>query len=264
MGAQSTAGEAEQKGREVKHSAALDALVRAGFVAYGAVYLLLGWLALQLALGDRERSVSKNGALHELAEQPLGKGLLWAACAGFVALALWMALDALVERHWTSGLRVAVYAVLAFSSAKVALGKPSGKSTEGYTAELMGLPFGTWLVGAVGLGVIGYGVASVVKGVTDKYREDLDLDASTGWSGAVVTGLARTGYCSRGVAFGIIGGLFVWAALTHDPDKSGGLDQALARLLDAPLGPLLLVLVAAGLACYGAFNVTRAHYHRSS
>jgi hypothetical protein len=45
----------------------------------------------------------------------------------------------------------------------------------------------------------------------------------------------------------------VYAALTHDADKSGGLDQALLKVLDQPFGPLLLALAAAGIACYGLF-----------
>jgi hypothetical protein len=68
---------------------------------------------------------------------------------------------------------------------------------------------------------------------------------------------------ARGIAFGIVGSLFVWAAVTHDADKSGGLDQALSRLLHTPLGPVLLAAVAAGFACYGTFNVAKARHHDS-
>ena len=70
------------------------------------------------------------------------------------------------------------------------------------------------------------------------------------------------GYSSRGFAFGVIGGLFIWAGFTHDADKSGGLDQALLKLRDAPFGKVLLVAVAIGLACYGVFNVAKAWYLR--
>jgi hypothetical protein len=67
---------------------------------------------------------------------------------------------------------------------------------------------------------------------------------------------------SRSVAFGIIGGLFVWAALTHDPHRSGGLDKALQRLRDAPFGTVLLVAIAVGFVCYGVYNVAKACYLR--
>lgn len=47
--------------------------------------------------------------------------------------------------------------------------------------------------------------------------------------------------------------LFLYAAFTHEPRKSGGLDQALHDVLQRPFGPPLLVLMAAGLASYGVF-----------
>ena len=40
------------------------------------------------------------------------------------------------------------------------------------------------------------------------------------------------------------------------------LDQALLKLRDAPFGQVLLVAVAIGLACYGAFNIAKAWYLR--
>jgi len=265
---------ARQKGREAKDHPALDVLVRAGFVAYGVVYLLLGWLALQLALGDRERRISKNGALRELAAQPWGKVALWAACLGFAGLVVFTALEAPVGHQRLQGpkkavarvgsvVRLGVYAALGFSAAKVALDKPSKDNPDSYTAKVFDLPLGMWLVGAVGLGVIAYAVLSVVKGVTDGYRGELDVDGTTGRTGTALAVLGRVGYCARGIAFGIVGSLFVWAAVTHDADRSGGLDQALSRLLHAPLGPVLLAAVAAGFACYGTFNVAKARHHDS-
>jgi hypothetical protein len=47
--------------------------------------------------------------------------------------------------------------------------------------------------------------------------------------------------------------LFLYAAITHDPQKSGGLDEALRELLQKPFGAPLLVAVALGFACYGLF-----------
>jgi hypothetical protein len=54
--------------------------------------------------------------------------------------------------------------------------------------------------------------------------------------------------------------LFAYAALTHDPDKSGGLDQALVKVLDQPFGPALLAAIAVGFACFGVFCFARARH----
>jgi len=59
--------------------------------------------------------------------------------------------------------------------------------------------------------------------------------------------------CLLAVAFAIVGGLFVYAGLTHESDKSGGLDQALQKVLQQPFGPFLLGAIAAGIICYGLF-----------
>ena len=82
--ATSAGGKAEQAG----DSASLEGLARVGLVAYGVVYLLVGWLALQIAWGGSAKSADTSGALRTLADQPFGKILLWLVALGLVALAL--------------------------------------------------------------------------------------------------------------------------------------------------------------------------------
>ena len=72
--------------------------------------------------------------------------------------------------------------------------------------------------------------------------------------------LGKVGYIAKGVAIGLVGVLFVYAAVTHDPKKSGGLDQALHEVLEQPFGPFLLVAIALGIACYGLFCFARARH----
>src|SRR5687767_4015477 len=120
---------AEQAGREVKDHPVLDALVRGGLVAYGIVYLLLGWLAIQLLVDDPDGPVNKSHALHELAKQDGGAILLWVAAVGFGALVVWQLLEAWLghrskdgaKRLWARGMslgRAGLYGVLAVSAAK--------------------------------------------------------------------------------------------------------------------------------------------------
>src|SRR5512132_2698358 len=71
--ATSAGGKAEQAG----DSASLEVLARVGLIAYGVVYLLIGWLALQIAWGASAKSADTSGALRTLADQPFGKILLW-------------------------------------------------------------------------------------------------------------------------------------------------------------------------------------------
>lgn len=247
----------------------LDHAVRAGLVAYGVVHLLVAWLAVQLALGEKEDAASNSGALHYLARQPLGELLVWLVALGMLLLVVWR----LLEAGWgSSGLsgwdrrkeqagslgKAVVYAALAWSAARTALGDGSRGGTDSTTARVMGLPGGQWLVGAAGLAVVGYGVALVVRGWTGSFREHLDAQGQAGPDGSAYVLAGTVGYVAKGVAIGLVGGLFCYAALTHQARRSGGLDQALQRVLQVPFGQGLLVLIGVGIAGYGVFCFARA------
>ena len=106
VSAGSTARRAEGAGREAQDSEWMDRAARAGLVAYAAVYLLIGWLAVQLAFGDREGKPSSSGAMHQLAEQPFGGLLIWAVSIGMFLLVLWKLLDAASSRPTGPACRV--------------------------------------------------------------------------------------------------------------------------------------------------------------
>jgi hypothetical protein len=105
--------------------------------------------------------------------------------------------------------------------------------------------------------VIAVGISQIVKGVKQNFTEDLDHAVSQS-----VRRLGTVGYCAKGVALSIIGGLFGYAALTYDPDKAGGLDAALATIRDQPFGTVLLVIMALGIACFGVYCFVWARFAR--
>lgn len=250
-------GDVAQRGDDhpwVRHAA------RAGMAAYGVVNLLIGWLALQLALGDQSGKADSSGALHELAKQPLGAALVWAVAVGMLLLVLWRAVEVLVEHEWGSAVKGVLYAAIGVSAVKVAVGEGSKGGTDSWTAQLMGLPGGRVLVGAVGLAIIGYALKQAHKGWTEGFRDDLEAEGQQGDLGSAYVTLGKVGYLAKGIAVGIVGGLFVWAALEHQAKKSGGLDVALQTVLDAPAGSVLLFVIALGIVCYGAFCLARAKH----
>jgi hypothetical protein len=249
------------------HDDALDAGVRVGLVSYGIVHLLMAWLALQLVFGDREGNVSGTGALRQLAGNELGRISLYVVGAGFVALVVWQLIEAAAGHRDEDGAkragkrivslgRAVIYGVLGWGALRIAVGggqSSGGKSTDSLTARLMDLPFGVILVGLVGVVIVGIAIGLAWNGWREKFADMLDGSGRTGKDGRTYRWFGKAGYISKGVAFAVVGGLFLYAAWTHDPDKSGGLDQALLQLLDQPFGPALLALVAAGIACFGLF-----------
>jgi hypothetical protein len=74
--------------------------------------------------------------------------------------------------------------------------------------------------------------------------------------------LGIVGLFARAVVFGLVAWFLVKAAVEFDPDEAVGLDGALRKLADAPYGPLLLGVTAAGLVAYGLFCVAQARYRR--
>lgn len=265
-------GEVAEQGQQANESVWLDTAVRIGLVAYGFVHLMVAWLAVQLALGEKAESASNSGALHAIAEQPLGGVLIWTVAVGMGLLVVWRVLefgfgfrdetdDAKRWRKRAASLGKGVlYAALAWSAIKTALGDSSGGGTDSTTAKLMDLPAGQVIVGAVGLAVIGFGGLLVFRGWTEKFTEHLDAQGQSGKDGSAYVLFGKIGYIAKGIAIGIVGGLFGYAAITHEAKKSGGLDQALQTVLEQPFGPVLLLATAVGIACYGLFCFARARH----
>lgn len=252
---------------------AVDTAGRIGLIAYGVVHLLVGWLALQLAFGDSSGSASSSGAIQELATQPMGAVSVWVVAIGMFLLALWRLEDGFLgRRHEDSsdrvkagvvaGFKAVLYVTVGFSALKVATGSgSSGGGSDPMTAKVMDLPGGQLIVGAVGLGIIAYGALLVWIAWSESYLKKIDGKDLGGNTGSAFKWLGKAGYAAKGISIAVIGGLFVYAAATHEAKQSGGLDQALHEILQKPFGPVLLTLVALGIIAYGLFAFARAKQH---
>jgi hypothetical protein len=279
MSAQGTTRSAMGAADEAGNSDALEHLARVGLIAYGVVHLLVAWLALQLAWwGGNGESADQSGAMSTLSESPVGKPLLWVIAIGLVALAAWQAAEVLRwRRGWSatgktrvkalrkSGnalVKAAIYIALAVLAIRFATGsgQSSSQSQQETTAGVLGWPAGQFIVGAAGLILIGSGVWHVKKGVTKSFLKQIDTTKASPSALRLVTRLGQVGFPGKGVALALVGGLLGYAAITFDPSKAQGLDGALRTVLELPYGPVLLTIVAVGIAAFGAFLFVRARY----
>jgi hypothetical protein len=256
----------------------IELLGRLGYAAKGAVYLLIGTLAVQAALGRGGQTTDQSGALARIAEMPYGKVMLGILVVGLLGYALWRAVQGLLDTEnegsepkglFKRALYVGIggiYIGLALSAIQLLMGAGSGNgstgSTQGWTAWLMGQPFGVWLVALVGIAVAANGIAQFYRAFKSNLTEDLRLTDVGAQHADLVTKIGRAGYAARGVAFLMIGGFLIGAALHHNPGEARGLDGILDTLAAQPFGPYLLGLVAAGLAAYGLFALVEARYRR--
>ncbi len=265
--------QAESAGREVHQSDWVDRAARIGLVTYGVVHLLIAWIAIQLAFGDNSSSADSQGALQQLKQQPFGEFLVWAVAFGMLLLAVWQALEALfghrdeegftkVRKRVTSAGKAVVYVVIGVSAVHIATGSSSsGKNgSDSTTAKVMDWPGGQAIVCAVGIAIMGIGAYLVQRAYTEKFAKHINAEGKSGETGKAYIWFGKVGYTAKGITFGIVGALFLYAGLTHEAKKSGGLDQALHKVLQQPFGPFLLVLIAIGLACYGLFCFARARH----
>lgn len=238
---------------------------RLGYAASGILHLVLGWIAVSLAwgAGASEESADQSGALAQLRSTPVGGVLLWVIVVGFALLTLWQVATAVTTQETKDRLKSAgkavTYLVLTGLAARAATGQSSSaggsEQTTSITARVMEHPPGQVAVGLVGLGIVAVGGYHVVKGWREKFLEDLRENP-----GRAVTVAGRVGYIAKGIALGIVGVLFVVAAVKNDPEEAQGLDGALRTLLELPLGTALLTAVGLGIAAYGVYSFGRARH----
>lgn len=245
---------------------------KVGLAARGALYILIGLLALVLAVRHHGAHADQKGAVTDLASQPFGAVLVVLIAIGLAAYAAWQAFQVFAgpagEKDETSKrLRCAAsflaYAALTVSAITILAGArgSSGSQQQGFTAKVMGHTGGRTLVGIVGVVVVVGGLALAATGFKATFMKRMrDLSGS---SETVVRRLGQVGTIARGVVFALAGVLVVDAAVTFDPKKAEGIDGVFRTLLRQPFGPWLTALAALGLLAFGLFGLCEARYRRT-
>jgi hypothetical protein len=246
-----------------------ETLAKSGYVARGVVFLLISGLALFSGVAG-ENSDSKS-ALTTLLEQPFGRiwvGLIGLGLFGFVA---WRLAQSLLDSdgHGSNArgriTRAALFAsaVTYFSLAVYALGHAvgmgsgTGGSGERSAAEwIMSQPFGPYIAIAVGLGFVVGGGITAAKGILRKFERYLHIPARQ----TATTWICVYGLVARGVVFATTGLLFIYAGIEVDANQAGSMADALQWLRRLPFGSVIYVLIAAGLAAFGIYNLVEARY----
>jgi Domain of Unknown Function (DUF1206) len=264
------------KARQAANSPVMAALARAGLAARGVLYVLIGIIAVQIGLGSSRQQADRTGAVRLVAQTPFGAVLLWLLAIGFAGLMLWQ----LSEAAWGSARpggsktstrllalgKAVLYAVIAFGIFKYALGlgapPSSDQQSQDLTAKAMQAPGGQALVVVAGVVVVGVGVYLAWQAWRKKFMKELRMGSAPARTRKVVERLGQAGGIARGVVCVTAGIFLVVAAVDANPKQAKGVDSALRALAHTPLGPWLLVLVAAGLITFGVFSWCQARWAR--
>jgi hypothetical protein len=267
-GIEAAIGDAADTAEAASNSTLLDVVARSGFAVMALLHIVIGAIAVALVLGAPGQA-EPTGAIEQLAANPWGPAVMWAACIACAGLALWQLSEATLRgRHLprkeqlgkliSSGFLAIAYGSVGLSFAGFALGQrgDSGDSTRDFSTVLVQSPFGVPALVGLGLIIIGIGVYFIVKGFGKKFKEELQHFEGTR-RGKLISVLGVTGHAAKGLAL-----LFVIAAATNNPRSSTGLDGSLKALRDHPFGPYLLLAIGAGFIAYGVFAMVRARFGR--
>jgi len=262
------------RGRRATHGTLIAAAARTGLTARGFVYLVIGWLAIQIARGHTRQQANQKGAIATIAEHTGGTAALYVLGAGLAAYALWRLVEAAVGtaaegrdagargQSLVRGLIYAGFAIIAIRFAAGSRGSGQDQQQESTTARLVRHTSGRVLVAAVGLIVIAVGVGMVITGMRSSFERELRMASMPPKIRPIVVWLGAIGNVARGAVFTLAGALVVDAALTRRPNKSTGLDGALRTLANRPYGPELLAVAAAGLIAFGLYGLAAARWGR--
>lgn len=268
--------------RQVRSAAAnpwLDRAERLGYVVRGLLYGVMGWLALQVALGVGGRAVDQRGGLVFLTQNGASKLILAASVVGLAAYSVWGVVRAvfdplhrgrdaagLVQRlgYLWSGI---AYAVLVLFGLQMLVGSANVNveqdSVQTAVAGLLRRPAGEWLTVAAGAIAIAGGLAQFVEAYRAGFRRDLERQQMTRAEREAADLVGRLGYLGRGLTFVVVGWFLVQAGLHHDAGQAHGYGGAFIFLVSQPFGRQLLGLTAVCFIALGLHSFAYARWART-
>ncbi|WP_242705690.1 DUF1206 domain-containing protein [Pontibacillus sp. ALD_SL1] len=272
--AKRTEQKADQASQDVKPW--LRGFARFGYTAKGAVYVLLGILSLMAALGvSGGKTTGTKGALATIASKPYGNVILWITAVGLIGYVMWRIIQVVKDPEHKGkdgsgiGMRIAylisgiIYGALAYKAISLASsslgssGGSSGNSKQSFIAKVLSQPAGQWIIGAVGVVIIGYGLYEMYKGMTEKFKKEFKFGEMNQGEKKLVRRSGKFGLLARGGVMLIIGYFFIQMAMTASSQQANGLDAALSELASQPYGKWLLGIVSIGLALFGIFQILK-------
>jgi fumarate reductase subunit D len=255
----------------------LELLERLGYLVRGALYAVMGLLALGIALKvTGGKTTDLSGSLVFLVSNPFGKLVLVVVAVGLAAYSVWgftrAIYDPLHRGKGAGGYAARLgfvtsalsYAAIVFFALQLLLGSgaASGDSTQKTIASILTHPGGGPLTLIIGLVAIVVGLGQFLEAYRATFKEDLKGADMTASERDIAVGLGRFGMFARGVIFLVIGWFLVQAGLHHDAGQVQGFGGAFLFLLGQPFGRIVLGIVALGFVALGLHSFACARWIR--
>ncbi len=255
----------------------LEFLERLGYAVRGALYAVMGLLALKTVLSVAGgQTTDLTGSLVALISNPFGKLLLIVAAVGLGAYSLWgfvrAIFDPLHRGSDASGYMARLgFVTSAISYAAIVIfalqllagsGATAADGTQKTIASVLTHPAGGAVTILIGLVAIGVGLGQFLEAYRATFARDLKGAEMSDATRTLAIRLGRFGMFARGVIFLVIGWFVVQAGIHHDPAQAQGFGGAFAFLLAQPFGRVLLGVVALGFVALGLHSFACARWIR--
>jgi hypothetical protein len=260
----------------------LRAVSRLGLVCRGTVYLLVGYLALRLALATHGRSAapaSSAGAVQAVTEPAWGRVLLVLLVAGLGAYALTQLIEAVFRPAHATGTMgrwrqravsswgCLLYLAFCLSTARLlAATRPQGTAGSEHrqdtdmTAALLQTGWGRLLLALAGVAAVAAGVEVGRRSVRLDFQERFAAAHMSRALATLTRALGGAGCAARAVVFVLTGFFILKAAVLSSAEQTKGLDAVFRSVAGTAYGSWLLALLASGLLCYGLYCLVEARY----
>ena len=257
----------------MKTRSLIEPIARVGLVARGALYVMVGVLAVMAALGSGGKTTDPRGAVAEVGRLEAGEPLLLLLALGLTAFAVWRAVQAIqdLDRKGRSlgalltrlGFLISgfLHLMLAATTAGVVI-TVRGGSVRSWVARALVEPLGVYAVAIAGAIVIGVGFEQFYRAWSMSFEKDLDMKAMSPGMQTWVGVIGRLGFTARGITFLIVGWFLIRAAMNVSAREVKDMGQALRVIGTQWHGDVLLGLVAVGTVAYGLMTFIEARYRR--
>src|SRR6266540_464693 len=210
--------EAKEKkaAKKAAYSPTMDRLARLGYGVKGIIYITMGFIAFRSAFGKSSTPTDQIGAIREFGKLPYAQILWWAILIGLISYSLWGLIRAFLDPFHKGKdmkgllarggylLSAITYASFVLPTYELITGVRRGtgsNQTQKFVIQLMSMPWGRFIVGAIGIGAVAAGLYQIYMGITLNFEKQFKPYALAPEQLSVAKQIGRFGTIARGVVF---------------------------------------------------------------